>query len=56
MKNTYSSPRLVVHGTVENITRGNATGTHTDQTFTETTPGEELTFTGGTDGDYDPDA
>lgn len=56
MKKLYSSPRLIIHGNVEDVTRGNAKGSHLDRTFVEGTPGEDLTFSGPNIGDYDPDA
>ncbi len=52
MKRAYSSPTLVVYGDVEDITKGSTTGDFLDQDFPEGTPGDELTFSGGGDGDF----
>lgn len=52
MRKAYSPPALTVHGNVEVITRGSSTGDFLDQDFPDGTPGDELTFSGGGDGDF----
>ncbi len=52
MKKAYSSPLLTVHGSVEEITRGSALGDFLDQDFPDGTPGDDLTFSSGGDGDF----
>lgn len=43
-KTTYAAPRLVRHGSVEALTRGNAAGNTLDATFPIGTPNSDLTF------------
>ncbi len=44
MKKAYESPRLSVHGDVENVTQGTSTGNFTDKAFPVNTPKPQLTF------------
>ena len=43
-RRAYAPPRLTVHGSLEAITKGAATGTSLDAAFTRGTPLTELTF------------
>ena len=40
----YTSPKLVVHGNVEDITEGSGAGLYTDAAFPARTPIGDLTF------------
>ena len=43
-KKAYTSPKLIVHGDVEEITQGFSTGTHLDRDFQMNTFFGDLTF------------
>jgi len=43
-KKPYASPELIVHGDVENLTKGTAAGNFTDAAFPAHTPKSKLTF------------
>jgi hypothetical protein len=43
-KAVYTRPRLVEHGTVEQLTRGFATGNYIDADFPAGTPVNQVTF------------
>jgi hypothetical protein len=45
-KKSYIKPNLIVHGNVENLTKGNAEGNFTDAVFPTKTPKDDLTFSG----------
>ncbi len=43
-KKVYTTPKLVVHGDIETVTKGSASGAFTDAAFPARTPTSELTF------------
>jgi hypothetical protein len=43
-KKVYTSPKLIVHGNIELITKGFNVGTHLDAPFNQGTPKGDITF------------
>ena len=44
MKKSYQAPKLIVHGTVAEMTQAKGDGNFTDKLFPDNTPKSELTF------------